>query len=294
MITSVLEAKEYSQDNLLPEFLATWQFAANLLGESADPTEFDGKVMGEEDRMQELLASESTARLYLLHLRGKCNVYMGNWEAAKQQLDVLHNILGTMAGKAVAATHYNLPLTYTYYGVCCYKVYAKNRSRGSLSKAEFSLKTLSRWASKGALNVVTGLWFVQAQQSTLEQGLDVVKQRFDKAIAGLHRCGLRGFEALACESFAEFAQKSGDQVLATDYMRRAHEVYAGWGALAKLQQMEKRYASMFQDVDLEAVRRSANKRKVVPGARRSINEDSFRAAQWWSRVPGGIDIKGSS
>lgn len=119
----------------------------------------------------------------------------------------------------------------------------RTRSCVRCPKLNFSVKTLQRWASKGALNVATGLWLVQARQFTLDQGLDVVKQRFDNSITGLHRCG---FEVLACESFAEFAQESGDEVLTTDYMRRPHEVHVGWGGLAKLQQMEKRYGNMFR------------------------------------------------
>ena len=54
-----------------------------------------------------------------------------------------------------------------------------------------------------------------------------MKALFDKAIVGLHRCGLRNLAGLACQCFAEYALEKGDQEYASDYMKRAQEAYTG-------------------------------------------------------------------
>jgi len=147
-------------------------------------------------------------------------------------------------------------------------------------KGQYALDMLCAWGSKGALNVATGLWLVQAQKAAVDQDMDSVKTLFDKAISGLRRCGLRSFEALACESFAEFALEKCDNLLGMDYMQRAHLLYAEWGALAKVRQIETNHSKLFRDVDVQEIHRSANKTRRFDIISRRISDPNM--SSWWS------------
>lgn len=96
----------------------------------------------------------------------------------------------------------------------------------------------------GAINIAAGLYFAEAQKAAIDKPFEQVKTAFDKAIVGLHRCGLRNLEGLACQCFAEYAIDKDDLQWADDYLKRANDAYLNWGAEAAVLFLEKKHGSL--------------------------------------------------
>jgi hypothetical protein len=234
------QANAYTQDDIVPKFLLVRQYAAALQGKTLDPLILDGVAMTEKEIANRVRSSTGVGtKLYSGFLEMLQCVYMGDWDKAGVPLDMMDGIFKANP-RILTATKYDVPLLYTFAGVIWYKRYAKSKNRSVLRKAKFAMKQLRLWAGKGALNVVTGLWFVEAQQQVADgTDIDTVKTLFDKTIAGLHRSGLRSLEALAWESFAQYAIAKGREVWAIYYLQQARALYNEFGALAKIRQLDR-------------------------------------------------------
>lgn len=258
-----------------------WQYTANLQGKTSDPLVFDGVLMKEQDMMNDIVHSRGQMTHYYRFLKIMACCYMGDWYQAKELVDKMHETVVGFVG--LLATHYSLPLMYTFAGVTWFKIYARTKDRSVLLKARFAIKLLKRWVSKGALNVATSLWFVEAQRAAVDQDFDAVKILFDKTILGLHRCGFRSLEALACENFAIFASSQGDEEQATIYMQQAHRLYTEFEALAKVEQLESHHSSLIEGNALQSLVLPANdiqkfEEKLDKAATRG------RRSSWWTNA----------
>lgn len=242
-------AHEYGQTNLQKEILLMWQLASNLLGVTTDTTSnanaaatrFDGVAMGEQELMQEI--TEVDKPNYYKYLQSINYIYMGCWDEAS---DVLRVVL-TYDNKArLLTSHYSTCFSTVYGAITWYKILAKKKDRKLLAKAGKATKAIQNRVKNGAINLAAGLWFIDAQKAAMTEPFGVVKEAFMKAIAALHRCGLRNLEGLACRCFAEFALEHGDVDYASDYMKRAYQAYQGWGARAVLSTLETKHGSLLK------------------------------------------------
>lgn len=232
-------AHEYGQTNLKKEILLMWQLSSNLLGASADPTQFDGAVMNECELMNEITMVDKTN--YFRYLQSICYIYLGCWEQAS---DVLRVVLNYDNCARLLTSHYSTCFSTIYGAITWYKVLAKKRDKKLMAKAGKAMAAIKNRVKNGAINLAPGLWFIEAQKAAIDKPMQVVKKTFDQAIVGLHRCGLRNLEALACQCFAEFALEKGDLEHASDYMKRAYEAYVGWGAGAVVSSLESKHGSL--------------------------------------------------
>jgi hypothetical protein len=229
-----------------------WQFTANLSGKTKNPILFDGEFINESKIMKGLVDADAMKNYmkspYFIGLRMQCSVYMGAWDEALELANMLFE--PGFVGKVTKWTfgHYNIPYLHIFAGVVWYKSYARRgtmRVRAVLDRAKAAFKFLELWVSKGALNVVTGLWLVEAYRAAVDQNLGTVKKMFDRAIVGLHRSGFRNLEALAYEGFATHClDKQGDVELTKGYMKEAHRLYGEWGAVAKVKWLEQTHGTL--------------------------------------------------
>ena len=214
-------AHEYGEEGLKKEILLMWQLTSNLMGKSEDPTQFDGVVMNETELMKDILESKKMEQLrfYCNYLKALGGVFLGRWEESS---DIFVFVL-SFDDKS----HYSNCFSTVYGAVTWYKVLSTRKDKKLQAKAEKALSTLRGWVEKGAINLAAGLCFAEAQKAAIDQLLPDVKALFDKAIVGLHRCGLHNLEGLACQCFAEYALEKNDEDWAMDYMKRAKKSYKG-------------------------------------------------------------------
>jgi predicted ATPase len=214
-------AHEYGEEGLKKEILLMWQLTSNLMGKSEDPTKFDGAVMNETELMRDIMESKKMEQLrfYCNYLRALGGVYLGQWEESSKIFEFVLSFDDK--------SHYSNCFSTVYGAVTWYKVLSTRKDAKLQAKAAKALSTLKGWVEKGAINLAAGLFFAEAQKAAIDKPFHEVKASFDKAIVGLHRCGLRNLAGLACQCFAEYALEKNDQEWASDYMKRARESYNG-------------------------------------------------------------------
>jgi hypothetical protein len=287
----VRQAKEYNQHSLLDEFLVMLQYTANLSGKTKNPISFDGEFINESKIMKDLVDVDGMKKYvkspYFLGLRMQCCVYMGAWDEAFEMANMLFE--PGFVGKVTKWTigHYTIPYLHIFAGVVWYKSYTRGgtmRVRAVLDRAKAALKFLELWVSKGAINVVTGLWLVEAYRATLDQDLVTVKKMFDRAIVGLHRSGLRNLQALAYEGFATYClDKQGDVELTKGYMKEALRLYSEWGAAAKVEWLEQTYGTLLaadSQMSFASSQFPIRDRNQIDVAPRAIIPT--RPSSWWA------------
>ena len=210
--------RQYNRDKMAGEFLLVSQLVANLTGKSDDPIAFDGKFVNAEDLMSEL-KSEKGTKGYYLYQSLICAAFMGDWDKALTDLTALRD---PERQNKLHTSHYSYITSHTYSGLVYLKAYERSNNPKYKKLATYSMDYLKKWVENGAINIPPNLWFLQAQMKMAERrsGFQETKIMFDKAISGLHRCGFRHFEALACEHLAEFALENGEKEWAIFYCRR--------------------------------------------------------------------------
>ena len=101
------------------------------------------------------------------------------------------------------------------------------------------------------------------QASKLRQGssqtkFEAVMRSFGKAVNSAGRGGFTQNQALACERAALTSLKFGDDDWKQFYIRRAHDLYKEWGALAKVSDLEDQYSSIQWDNLAPSIQPSTN------------------------------------
>ncbi|CAB9518849.1 Histidine kinase [Seminavis robusta] len=241
-------AHEYGQDQLKKEVLVMWQLVCNLIGSSPEAKHttsnpFDGVAMNQVSVMNEIQSPGDTMGNYLAVCKAFGNIYLGFWEDAAEFLLLMFDFVEEWTMKK---TSYNVGFMAMYALTAWFKVLQGVKSKKILSKVPVATGLIRGLVENGGINVAPLLFFVEAQKVAMDQPFDAVKVAFDKAIVGLHRCGLRNVEALANQLFAEFAMENGDQEWASHYMSRAHELYRAWGAQAVAWRLEREYESLIR------------------------------------------------
>ena len=89
----------------------------------------------------------------------------------------------------------------------------------------------------------------------------------------------RHLEALACESFARFAEEMGEHHLPVDYMKKAYNLYIEWGAAAKASNPRNEYPADLGNDDRPTPLDSAGS-----NVRRPFEASTnFRRSSWWTQ-----------
>ncbi|OJJ22132.1 hypothetical protein BKI52_08835 [marine bacterium AO1-C] len=123
----------------------------------------------------------------------------------------------------------------------------KGASRKKLSKQLWKhLKTLKKWASHNPDNYLHKYHLVQAEIYRINNKTDQAIVHYGQAIQLAQQHEFLQEEALANELTARFWFDKDQSVLAMPYLQRAYYLYGLWGAKAKTDFLEKKYASFLQ------------------------------------------------
>lgn len=119
-----------------------------------------------------------------------------------------------------------------------------------LKGARRSLRILEHFARTAVPeNCLQSLNLVQAELESLNQNCNVARGKYVVAIAVAIKAKNMMMHALACERFALFLRKIGDESGALENFQEAYSAYRSWGAFAKAELLEKEIGGTFSSIE---------------------------------------------
>lgn len=117
--------------------------------------------------------------------------------------------------------------------------YQGRARRQLLSKVKRSMKKLEQFSSYIPENSLHKLSLVQAELAVFNGDCGRARGKYMVAISLSSELDDLAMHAVACERFAIFLKSQGDGTGSVRRFREAKEAYKRWGAIAKVEQMEK-------------------------------------------------------
>ncbi|NEO89831.1 MAG: AAA family ATPase [Moorea sp. SIO3G5] len=226
------------------------QTVANLLGEVANPRYLVGDYLDESTILPNwidhnivfLVLCAYGAKTMLLYLFKE---YTEAVEAGAR---------GKQYEQAAAGTLYVSEHSF-YYSLAllanCHQVDSQEKQQ-ALETVAANQERLRLWAKHAPVNYQHQYDLVEAERARVEGNLVWAMEGYERAITGAMDTGYLQVEALANELAAEFFLDWDKKTIAQAYLTNAYYAYARWGALAKVEDLEKRYTDLLAPILVES------------------------------------------
>ena len=229
-----IQFERYNQAIALPLLQIIRQVALNITGQSSNRAKLTGTAF---DQYEFLKGQNPRFSVRFL------------WETLIQTAfyfedDVAAGEACLKIGVKADGTAFRMPSVFMFCALTAMRNWSTRGERRKFRRlARIYLKELSRWAEKGALNVMHKLLLVQAQNEAVKKGrsTDEVLSLFGKAISASRKAGFTHDAALANELAGKYCLGQNKSLQAHHYFAEAIELYRSWGAQAKVDQMMEKY-----------------------------------------------------
>ncbi|MEH1986458.1 AAA family ATPase [Nostoc sp.] len=230
------------------ETALTWnqifrQVVINLMGCSTSPTQLIGEFYNEENELPKYEAANDGSTIFTVHFNKLCLCYLFSQYAQ------------AVKNAALAETHlirltgaFLQPLYYFYDSLARLATYLDSSTQVQeeiLKKVAVSQDKMKQWAHYAPMNYLHKYHLVEAEKARVLGQLLEAEDFYEQAIQGARENAYIQEEALAYELAAKFYLGRGREKIAQLYMKEAHYCYEGWGATAKVKDLETRYPQFF-------------------------------------------------
>ncbi|MBN3874969.1 AAA family ATPase, partial [Nostoc sp. JL23] len=230
------------------ETALTWnqifrQVVINLMGRSTSPTQLIGEFYNEENELPKYEAANDGSTIFTVHFNKLCLCYLFSQYAQ------------AVKNAALAETHlirltgaFLQPLYYFYDSLARLATYLDSSTQVQeeiLKKVAVSQDKMKQWAHYAPMNYLHKYHLVEAEKARVLGQLLEAEDFYEQAIQGARENAYIQEEALAYELAAKFYLGRGREKIAQLYMKEAHYCYEGWGATAKVKDLETRYPQFF-------------------------------------------------
>ncbi len=238
--SSLLE--KFKQTTTLTYCQISWQVVLNLINKSGNPVNLSGIAYNEE--MMRSLHEQASDRYAL------CCLYLHKLILSylfRQPEKAVINARMAATYLEVLTAVYTLPLFYFYDSLSALAVYlqaSESEQEQILLKVETNQDKMKIWASFAPDNYQHKYELVEAEKARVLGQLLEAMNFYDLAIATAQKNNYIQEEAISYELAAEFYEQIGRDPIAEFYRKKAHSCYYRWGALAKVQDLERRFSSL--------------------------------------------------
>ena len=118
-----------------------------------------------------------------------------------------------------------------------------------MKKVSSNQAKMKKWADLAPMNFLHKWYLVEAERNRVLGKGNEAMEDYDRAVEIAKDNEYLNEEALASELAAEFYSGRGKDFIAAAYMERARNRYSKWGAEAKVQDLEGRYARLLDSED---------------------------------------------
>ncbi|MBD2040691.1 hybrid sensor histidine kinase/response regulator [Microcoleus sp. FACHB-672] len=223
-----------------------WQAVLNLLGRSENPCILKGKAYDEQTRLPlHEEANDNVAIFYSYSNKISLCYLFENYSQAIENTTIAENYLNAMVGLPL------VPLFHFYDSLVRLAVYIdcpESEQQGILDKVQANQEKMQKWAHHAPMNHLHKFYLVKAERHrVLSENVEAMEM-YDRAIALAKENEYINEEALAHELAAKFYLLWGKEIIAQTYMTNAYYAYVRWGAITKVEHLEKHYPQLLAAV----------------------------------------------
>ncbi|WP_442944774.1 ATP-binding sensor histidine kinase [Nostoc sp.] len=222
-----------------------WQSILKLLGYGKHVGILSGEALTEAEFLP-LLSANDLAGLYNFYLYKLmlCFLFGEVEQAEKRAVEVRHYLMAAAGGLGEPAF---------YFYDCLIALAQLSQHSGETSVvlqrvAKNQTQLRDNWAHHAPMNHQHKVDLVEAEKYRVLGNNYQAGDWYDRAISGAKANEYIQEEALANELAAKFYLDWGKEKVAQAYMQEAYYCYARWGALAKVNHLEKTYPQLLQPI----------------------------------------------
>lgn len=223
----------------------SWQIVLNLKGQSKTPHILIGSVYDEEASLPLFTEAHDITGLHLFYTNKLIISYLfGEFSLA---LDCRFRGRNYLAGGAgfVSSVVFNFYDSLTLLAVYPDRLQSQDQLLQDVSENQLRLK---HYANHAPMNHLHKFYLVEAERYRVLGQKGEAIEHYDLAISGAKTYGYLNEEALAYELAARFYLEWEKPKIAQTYLIDAYYRYERWGAIAKIQHLERLYPQLLRPI----------------------------------------------
>ncbi len=251
----LLAKKQKKYINLIAKFKQNYQLnytkicgqtVLNIIGVSGNKDNLIGKHFNELEVLPQLLADKSVLAIFYIYFNKLMLAYLFNDYQQAIKSAVAAEEYTVYARAMMVWGEYNF-----YYALALLAEYShatKDEQERYMTTVVENQQRLKQWADHAPANYQHKYELVEAEINRVSGEAFKAMEYYDRAISNAREQGYIQEEALANERAAEFYLSLGRNRIARDYMTEAYNGYVGWGAIAKVQDLESIYPQLINAI----------------------------------------------
>jgi len=120
-----------------------------------------------------------------------------------------------------------------------------NKKELILEQVRINISKLRKLSENAPTNFLNKVHFLEAEMAAVHGDVSQATKKYEEAISASKKNGFRNEEAMACERSGMFFLSLGSSSNASQSLLKSYRCYEDWGAKAKLDQLNKRYPTIF-------------------------------------------------
>ncbi|WP_437292047.1 trifunctional serine/threonine-protein kinase/ATP-binding protein/sensor histidine kinase [Sorangium sp. So ce406] len=251
MLASDMEQYAHAIAKLRQAMVLGWhqiflQTVLNLRGKAADQIVLAGPAYIESERLPAQRAAGDVGALFNYHFCKTLLCYLfGDHEQAASMAEAAAPYFVT-AETSAAAAPWALLESLSHLAVHDHADEAARERTSAL--VERNIAKLEKWREHCPATYEHKLLLIRAERARVLGQDDAARDAFERGAELAEKSGYQHEAALAHELAGRFYLARGDQKLARQHLRDAHEAYLRWGAVAKAKALEKQHPGLVPHV----------------------------------------------
>lgn len=253
---------------LMKACLPIWQCVLNLQGKSEDPTILTGDAMNEDEIIDHDCQTGFDLAMSNAHqLKMTLSCLFQSWADCADAAKVMKSHPEIYL--AISAHYFSISFT-LFSGIAYFNLARMSWRRQNMIAARKSLKRAAKWVAFGCPDAVPVHAMLLAEYTVFQKNVPKIRAQYDDAIVKCKEAKQLHYLAFANERCGTVLMEMNEDAAAEPYLREAVSRYREWGAMAKVDQIEKELlASNFPSFETTSVIGS------IPGAKQSsIGKDT--------------------
>ncbi len=244
------------------------QITANLRGETDSPWNLVGEYYDEEAMIPAI--QDNHTEIFQIYLWKLTLCYLfHDYSQAIDQVDAGQPYLDGTRGSLP------YPLFHFYSSLARLAVYSEKSHAQRLRtfiQIAASQRKMKKWAYHAPMNFLHKWYLVEAERCRVSGKNSKAAAYYDLAIEGAVKHKYVNEEALAYELAGRFYVERKHTTIAQCYFMNARAAYQYWGALAKVRDVEKRYADVLDMLSFRTLRRESRPHVYQQEARCTVSQ----------------------
>ncbi|MBE8986195.1 ATP-binding sensor histidine kinase [Nostoc sp. LEGE 12450] len=222
------------------------QCVLNLLGNVVNPCHLIGEAYDEEKMLPLYLEANDIMGVFYLYVSKLHLCYLfQEYPSALENATLAEKYLQGGTGQQVTS------IFYLYDSLAQLAVYpdaSASEQKCILNKVQANQQKMERWAHHAPMNYLHKYYLVEAEQYRVSGQYLEAMEFYDRAILLAKEHEYINEEAIAQELTAKFYLEWGKHKIAQTYLTDAYYSYVRWGALAKVDDLAKRYPQLLAPI----------------------------------------------